>query len=101
MIAEFSVFPVGKGVSLSQYVARSIGLIEQSGLPYKACPMGTTVEGDWDEVFSLIKKCRDAIAADSERVLVNIKVDDRRGATGRLTGKIESVEKKLGHDINK
>jgi len=101
MLAEFSVYPVGAGESLSRYVARSIKLIEDSGLPYKACPMGTVVEGEWDEVFALIKKCRDAIAQDTGRVVLHINVDDRKGAKGRLAGKIESVEKKVGHRINK
>ncbi len=101
MLVEFSAYPVGKGASLSEYVARSMKLIEQSGLPYKACPMGTVLEGEWDEIFALIKKCRDAIAVDTERVIVNIKVDDRQGAVGCLDGKIKSVEKRLGHDLNK
>ena len=101
MLVEFSVYPVGVGASLSAYVARSMELIAQSGLPYKACPMGTVVEGEWDEIFALIKKCRDAVAVDTDRVIVNVKVDDRKGATGRLDGKIASVEKRLGRELNK
>ncbi len=101
MLVEFSAYPVGEGVSLGKYVARSMQLVEQSGLPYKACPMGTVVEGEWDEIFALIKTCRDAIAVDTERVIVSIKVDDRKDAVGRLDGKIKSIEKRLGHDLQK
>ncbi len=68
MLTEFTIFPIGKDVSLSKYVARSLKLIDESGLPYRTNPMGTVVEGPWDEVMELIKKCHMAILEDTERV---------------------------------
>jgi uncharacterized protein (TIGR00106 family) len=99
MLAEFTVFPVGAGASLSKYVARAIKIVEDSGLKHKVGPMGTCVEGSWDEVMAVIKKCRDAVAQDTERVLMHIYIDDRKGAKDCLTCKIESVEAKLGHKV--
>ncbi len=101
MLAEFSVFPLGKGVHLSKYIASIMPLIEESGLPYKLTAMGTIVEGDIDAVFDLIKACHKKMATDSERVISSVRIDDHIGRPGRLTGKIESVEKKLGKTLNK
>jgi uncharacterized protein (TIGR00106 family) len=99
LLAEFSIFPIGSGVSLSRYVARSIELIQRSGLPYKVNAMGTVVEGDYDEVMALIKKCHMRMRKDNERVVTIIKIDDRKGKKDRLKGKVESIQKKVGFKI--
>jgi uncharacterized protein (TIGR00106 family) len=99
MLAEFSVFPVGEGVSLSEHVAGSMKIIEDSGLPFRINPMGTVVEGEFDEVWALIGRVHKAMAGKAERVVSTIKVDDRRGVTGCLDSKIASVEEKLGHEL--
>jgi uncharacterized protein (TIGR00106 family) len=101
MLAEFSIFPIGDGVSLSKYVARSLKLIDESGLAYRINPMGTVVEGEWDEVMDLIKSCHHAILEDTQRVTCSIKIDDRKGKTDALDRKIKSVEEKVGRKLNK
>ena len=101
ILAEFSITPLGKGESVSEYVSRSLDIIDKSGLAYRLGPMGTCVEGEWDDVFALIRKCRDAIGKDCNRLSITIKVDDRKGAEGRLKSKIASVEKKLGREVRK
>ena len=101
MLAEFSVFPIGKGEGLSQYVSQIIEMIDESGLEYRLNPMGTVVEGEWDEVLDLIQRCHQRMRQFSARVITTISIDDREGAVGRITGKIESVEKALGREIKK
>ena len=101
MLAEFSIFPIGEGESLSKYVARSLKLIDESGLKYRINPMGTVVEGEWDEVMELIKSCHHAILEDTQRVTCSIKIDDRKGKTNALDMKIKSVEEKVGRRLNK
>jgi uncharacterized protein (TIGR00106 family) len=101
MIVQFSIVPLGVGVSVSEYVAKVIKIVDESGISYKLHAMGTILEGEWDEIFSLIKRCRDAILKETERVIIEIKIDDRKGAKGRLEGKVFSVEKKLGKEIKK
>lgn len=101
MLAEFSSFPVGSGVSLSKYVARSLKIIENSGLSYRINPMGTVLEGEWDEILKVIKQCHHAILEDTERVVTSIKIDDRTGVTNALSRKIKSVEEKVGKELHK
>ena len=96
MLAEFSITPIDKeGKSLSEYIAKTINIIKKSGLQYELHAMGTIVEGDAEEVFDLIKKCHLNMTRFSDRVSTSIKIDDRKGATGRLKGKVASVENKL------
>jgi uncharacterized protein (TIGR00106 family) len=101
LLAEFSMTPLDKGESVSAYVSRSIDIIDKSGIPYKLGPMGTCVEGDWEQVFGVIKACYDRMDEDCNRISISIKVDARRGKGGRLESKVETVEKKLGRTVKK
>jgi uncharacterized protein (TIGR00106 family) len=96
VLLEFSMYPLDKGESLSPYVARSLKIIEESGVDYRMNAMGTILEGEWDEVFDVVRQCYRAMTEDCNRISCSIKVDYRRGPKGRLTGKIASVEKKVG-----
>ena len=101
LLAEFSLTPLDKGESVSAYVSRSIDIIDKSGIPYKLGPMGTCVEGDWTQVFGVIQACFDRMRQDCGRISIAVKVDYRRGKSGRLEAKIASVEKKLGRQVKK
>ncbi len=99
LLAEFSLTPLGKGASVSRWVSRSLDVIDRSGVPYRLGPMGTCVEGEWDEVMGLVKACVEGMAKDCERISITLKGDWRRGASGRLTTKIEKVEATLGRKL--
>jgi uncharacterized protein (TIGR00106 family) len=101
MIAEFSISPVGESVSLSKWVAEVIRIVDESGLEHETNAMSTVVEGEWDAVMALIKKCHAKVLESSERAVTTIRIDDRKGARGRIKGKIESIEKRLGRKIRK
>jgi len=101
MIAEFSVVPLGKGESVSQYVSECLKIVEASGIEYRMNPMGTVMEGDYDEVMSVVRKCHMRVMELSPRVITSIKIDDRKGKKGMLDSKIESVEKRLGKKLRK
>jgi uncharacterized protein (TIGR00106 family) len=101
MLAEFSVVPLGKGESVSMYVAECMKIVEASGLPYRINPMGTVLEGDFDAVMGVIRKCHMRVMELSQRVVTSIKVDDRKGSKNALDTKIASVEKKLGKELKR
>ena len=84
VLLDFSMFPLGKGESLSPYVARSLDIIDRSGLDYRCHAMGTTLEGDLDGALGVVKQCFQAMAADCDRIECSIKIDYRKGAAGRL-----------------
>jgi uncharacterized protein (TIGR00106 family) len=96
MIAAFSITPLGGGASVSASVAEAVRLVRESGLPNETNAMFTNVEGEWDEVMSLIKACVMKVGESAPRVSLVIKVDHRPGVTGALRHKVESVERRLG-----
>lgn len=91
-IAEFTIIPVGKGESLSPYVARITKIVRKSGLRNRLTSMGTIIEGEWDEVFGLIRSCTRVLEKDCRRIALNIKVDIRKGRKSRLDYKVDKVE---------
>ena len=99
MLLEFSMWPMGEGESVSKYVAESLDIIDRSGVPYRLKPMGTVLEGEFDEVMGVVRQCFDTMSSQCGRVTATIKLDWRTGATGRLTAKTESVEQKLGRKL--
>lgn len=101
MLAFFSIVPVGTGASLGGQVADAVRIVEESGLEHQVTAMGTLVEGDWDEVVGLIRRCFDAMHEHSDRVTCVVKLDDQVGRMGRIGGKVESVERALGHPVRR
>ena len=101
MIVEFSVVPIGRGEELAASVARLLDLVDRSGLPYQLTAMGTLVEGGWDEVMGLVRRCHEALSGEGVRVYTHITIDDRPGASGRIAGKVRDVETVLGRPLKK
>src|SRR5512136_2813129 len=101
MVVEFSVVPIGRGEELAGPVARILDIIDKSGLPYQLTAMGTLVEGEWDEVMGLVRRCHEAMRDSGTRVYTHITIDDRAGASGRIAGKVRDVEKVLGRTLKK
>jgi len=101
MIAFFSISPVGTGLHVGDAVADAVRIVEDSGLDHQVTAMGTLVEGDWDEVMGVIRRCMDALHEHSGRVTCLIKLDDFVGRTGTLAAKVRSVEEALGHEVRK
>jgi uncharacterized protein (TIGR00106 family) len=92
VLLDFSMTPIGKGESVSAYVARCEEVIAASGLDYRLHAMGTTVEGELTEVFAVVRRCFEALAADCNRISCSIKVDYRKGPGGRLESKVRKVQ---------
>ena len=96
VLVGISVVPLGAGESASRYVAKAVKVIEESGLPYTLTPMETVIEGEtWEEVMDVVSKVFHALESECNRLVITIKVDYRKGRSGGLIKKIESVKEKL------
>lgn len=93
LLAQLSVYPVGEGVSLGRFVKKSIKIIEESGYAYQVGALSTAVEvPDLDSLFELVKKLHQVqLAEGAKRILIEMKVDDRKDKDATLQSKIESV----------
>jgi uncharacterized protein (TIGR00106 family) len=96
VIVDFSIFPLDKQASVSIYVAKAVNIIRESGLDYQTGPMGTCIEGEWEDVMGVVSRCFEKMKDESNRIYMTLKVDYRRGYSGRLAGKVKSLEEKLG-----
>jgi uncharacterized protein (TIGR00106 family) len=99
LLAEFSIWPMDKGESVGEYVARCLDIVDRSGLPYKLGPLGTCIEGEWDVVMNVIKQCYQVLEKDCNRITCTVKMDYRKNKSGMINSKVESVEKKLGRKL--
>lgn len=101
MLVAFSVAPSGTGKtdgSVHDAVAAAVRIVRDSGLPNRTDSMFTTIEGDWDEVFAVIKDATDAVAEYGSRVSLVLKADIRPGYTGELTAKLDRLDAELDND---
>lgn len=101
MLVEVSIIPIGIGSSIGDKLAEVLNIIDESGLPYKVNPMGTVIEGEWEEIMRLIKKCHKAVMKTGERAITTITIDDRKGKPNRIEEKVKSIEKRLGKTLKK
>lgn len=95
MLVAFSVAPSGGGDgsdSVHDAVAAAVRVVRESGLPNHTDSMFTTIEGEWDEVFAVIKRATEEVGRFGTRVSLVLKADIRPGHTQELTGKVDRLE---------
>ncbi len=103
MLVAFSVAPSGapatgpapEDASVHDAVAAAVRIVRESGLPNHTDAMFTTIEGDWDEVFDVIKRATEAVGRFGSRVSLVLKADIRPGFSGELAGKVDRLEQAL------
>jgi len=98
MIVAFSVTPIGVGEAVGAAVAEAVRVVRASGLPNQTDAMFTLLEGEWDEVMSVVKQAADAVLATAPRVSISLKADIRPGVTNAITAKVASIEARLAAD---
>jgi uncharacterized protein YqgV (UPF0045/DUF77 family) len=104
MLIAFSVAPSGApGTSVApapdgsvhDAVAAAVRVVRESGLPHRTSSMFTEIEGEWDEVFDVVRRATEAVMPFGSRVSLVLKADIRPGHTGEIDGKIERLERAL------
>ncbi len=99
MLVAFSVSPSGgegrADGSVHEAVAAAVRVVRESGLPNRTDAMFTTIEGEWDEVFDVVKRATESVLPFGSRVSLVLKADIRPGFTGELHGKLDRLERAL------
>jgi uncharacterized protein (TIGR00106 family) len=98
-LMEFSLIPLDQGSSFSAPVAQVLTLVAESGLEYQLTPMGTIVEGEWADLWTLLNRCFRALEKNSDRISLQVKFDYRKGPAGRIRSKVHSVKQKAGRPL--
>ncbi|WP_426997884.1 thiamine-binding protein [Pseudarthrobacter sp. N5] len=84
--------PHAGDASVHDAVAAAVKIVRESGLPNKTDSMFTTIEGEWDEVFDVVRRATEAVGRFGSRVSLVIKADIRPGYSGELTAKVDRLE---------
>ena len=99
VIVDLCVVPLKNtnGASVSEEIVIIEKLIDESGLSHMMHGYGTNIEGPWDEVFALIKKCHTTLhdKYGIPRISTSIKAGTRVDKTSSIKYKIQSVEDKM------
>lgn len=99
MLAELSIIPLGRGIHLSQDLSRILKIVDESGVRYRLTPSGTCIEGEWDEVMELVKKCHHEARVMSTHVLTTVRLEDELGTNDKLNENISAVERAAGRQL--
>ncbi len=96
-LLSFAIFPTSKGDSVSEYVSKVIKIISKSNYPYKLNAMGTVVETETvSEALDVIQKSYNILEEFSDRVYITANIDVRKGKTGRIKSKVDTINKLIG-----
>lgn len=96
VMIDFSIVPLGVGVSVSKYVAACHEVLRERGLEAELHPFGTVIAGDWDDVFAAVKRCHEVVhEMGAPRITATIKVGTRVDREQSMEEKVRSVEEKL------
>lgn len=95
-IVDFTIVPIGVGVSLSKYIAACERILAESGLTYELHANGTNLEGEWEDVFAAIRRCHETLhTMDVPRIHTDIKLGTRTDKSQRMAEKVASIRQKL------
>lgn len=99
VIVDLCVVPLGVGLSVSREVAACQKVLEEAGLHTVLHAYGTNIEGEWDEVFTAIKRCHEVVhGMGSPRISTTIKLGTRTDRDQSMQDKVRSVEQRLRED---
>ena len=96
MLFELNMVPLNGHVHISSEIAEILNIIDAAGLAYRLTPTGTCLEGPWDEVMPVIRRCHDRMRRVAPHVLTTISIEDKEGAESMLETNITSVREKAG-----
>lgn len=96
VIADVCIIPMGQGASVSKEVTACERKLRESGLKVQLHAYGTNVEGEWDEVFRVIRTCHEMLHESGvARITTSIKVGTRTDKEQTMEDKVRVVEEAL------
>jgi len=96
MLAELRITPIAPEPEFAQQVAAVVDVLAETRLHYQVHAMGTTLEGELDEILDLVRRCHHELRKHANRVLIELSIDDRAGQEGELVKSLERI-RTLGH----
>ena len=96
IMVDLCVVPLGVGVSVSTFIAQCQRIINDAGLESQLHPYGTVIQGEWDEVMTVVKSCHEKVhAMGAPRISTTLKIGTRTDREQSMQDKMNSVTQKL------
>ncbi|KAJ3006991.1 hypothetical protein HKX48_009365 [Thoreauomyces humboldtii] len=102
VVADFCIFPLGLGNSLTKYIAQVQLVLSQAAaagrIRYLMHSCGTNIEGDWEDVMSVIRESHRTLhdrPNDAPRVHSTVRIGTRTDKESSIRDKTESVEREI------
>lgn len=96
VMVDLCVVPLGVGLSVSREIAACERVLSEAGLKTSLHAYGTTIEGEWDEVFAAVRRCHEVVhEMGAPRIHTNIRVGTRTDREQTMEDKVRSVESRL------
>ncbi|ANA40429.1 MULTISPECIES: MTH1187 family thiamine-binding protein [Geobacter] len=96
VMVDLCIVPIGVGVSLSPYVAACQKVLDEAGLKTSLHSYGTNIEGEWDAVFTAVRRCHEVVhGMGAPRITTTIKLGTRTDRNQTMEDKVRSVQEKL------
>ncbi|REC95978.1 MTH1187 family thiamine-binding protein [Kushneria indalinina] len=93
VMIDLCVVPLGVGVSVGAYVSACQEVIEQAGLTHQMHAYGTNIEGEWEEVFEVVRRCHEVVHdMGAPRITTSMRIGTRTDREQSMSDKIESVQ---------
>ena len=95
IIASLSISTLGKSTSVSTYVKIVIETLKKEQVKFQTNPMATVIEtNDIETLFHIVQKAHQAVAEQgANRIITEIKIDDRRDKEATMKSKLDSLKK--------
>lgn len=96
VIADLCVVPIGVGVSVSKYVAACERVLAEANLKTQLHAYGTNIEGEWDAVFTAIKRCHEVVhEMGAPRISSTLRFGTRIDRDQTMEEKVRSAHEKI------
>lgn len=94
IISQLSIAPFGKDISVSKYVKKVIDVIKNYDVRYETNAMATVIETkDLETLFKIVQSAHiSLIDSGIERVITELKIDDRRDKNVTIDSKIKAIQ---------
>jgi len=90
---NLTVIPLGTGSpSVREHIVHVIKFLESKNVKFTVCDMGTVLEGETDDLLSLIGEMNESLFKRGlERIVCQITLDERRDKKPSLGDKMDAV----------
>ena len=65
VLVELSVIPLGGNGKTGEQIEKVLKIVDKTGLFHERTPKGTCIEGEWNEISSLIYACYEQVQQQS------------------------------------